>query len=150
MSETTSRYRSALSLLIIQQDPTTVRLTRMALDDVRLPKRIHHVSHGEGALAILDDIASGKQAIRVDLVLLDLQLPTLSGEATLAAIKAHPAGIELPVLLMAGVEHTGRYVRSLSAYTVIRTATDAASVAHMSACFQESFTAIMKSMKRFQ
>jgi CheY-like chemotaxis protein len=149
MSETTSRFRSALSILLIQADPPTVRLTRMALDDVALPKRIHHVAHGEGALSILDDLAAGSNAIRVDLVLLDLQLPAMGGAQTLSAIKAHACGKDLPVLLMAGMEHTGRYVRSLSAYTVIRTASDAASVAHMSACFQESFTAIMKGMKRF-
>ncbi len=59
---------------------------------------VHRISHAENGEKALAEIERG----RTDLVLLDVEMPKLGGVDTLAAIRATPATISLPVIMMTG------------------------------------------------
>src|SRR5688500_11332844 len=78
-------------VLIIEDDPRLVEV----LADCLQREGIESAHTGRGLEAV-GLIANAK----FDLVLLDLGLPDTGGFEVLAQIKAHPAGRELPVILL--------------------------------------------------
>lgn len=81
------------SILLVEDDPDDIRLIHMALERAGVPLRILTVEDGTEALAALE--AAGEAL--PDLILLDLNLPIMSGTEFLARLRAHPAFSALPV-----------------------------------------------------
>jgi CheY-like chemotaxis protein len=84
---------SEAAILLVEDDPDDVRLIEMALRDASIPIRITTVSDGAEALAHLE----GCDDALPDLVLLDLNLPVMSGAEFLSRLRAHGAYSALPV-----------------------------------------------------
>ncbi|MHC5655884.1 response regulator [Stappia sp.] len=80
-------------ILLVEDDPDDVRLIEMALKASSVPVRINTVEDGADALAFLD--AQGDAL--PDLVLLDLNLPVMSGTEFLGKLRAHTNLSALPV-----------------------------------------------------
>lgn len=83
-------------ILLVEDSPTDVLLTREALADVRLVNTMHVVPRGEEALAWLYDPARR----RPDLMLLDLNLPGMSGLEVLARVKEDVSLRKMPVVVL--------------------------------------------------
>jgi CheY-like chemotaxis protein len=75
-------------------------LTRLALTDDGEELELHHVRDGVEALRFLRNEDPYRDAGRPDLVLLDLNMPRLSGHETLSAIKSDPALQSIPVVVL--------------------------------------------------
>ncbi|MBL8730285.1 MAG: response regulator [Planctomycetes bacterium] len=87
-------------ILLVEDDQGDQELTRRALQ--RLPVR-HHlevVANGEDALDYLCRRGHFAEAVRPDLVLLDLNLPGLDGKQVLQRLRAEPALVGLPVVCL--------------------------------------------------
>ena len=82
-------------ILIIEDNPGDILLFRFALSDAGLDCEISEISDGEIALELL---RSGGQVLP-DLVVLDLNLPKVSGREILAAIRAQPDLQPVPVVI---------------------------------------------------
>ena len=82
-------------LLLVEDNPSDVRLTREALKTSQMPVHLNVARDGIEALELLR-----KQTTRPDLILLDLNLPKKSGKDVLAEIKADPELRRIPVLVM--------------------------------------------------
>jgi CheY-like chemotaxis protein len=91
--------KSARQLLIVDDNPADVGLAREALEVCAPGCHIDSVEDGVEALAFLNRRDKYTNAIRPDLVILDLNLPKRGGLAVLAAMKAAPDLRRIPVII---------------------------------------------------
>jgi CheY-like chemotaxis protein len=86
-------------LLIVDDNPADIVLTREALAGGKYSVQISSVEDGEEALAFLNHREKYKNTMRPGLVLLDLNLPKKDGKAVLAAMKTDPELRGIPVIV---------------------------------------------------
>lgn len=98
-----SQFSDRLSeILVVEDNPADVRLIVEALQDGKLPNRVHVVSDGCEAIEFLRRSGKHFDAPRPDLIFLDLNLPRKSGREVLAEIKTHPDLARIPVVMLTG------------------------------------------------
>lgn len=89
-----------IEILLIEDNPSDIRLTREALKENKLKNILHVVEDGEEALDYLYRRSPYAQAPKPDLILLDLNLPNLDGREVLGQIKQDPALNHIPVVVL--------------------------------------------------
>ena len=87
-------------ILLVEDNPGDVDLTREALHESKVHTRMSVVNDGDEALAFLRHQGAHADAPRPDLILLDLNLPRKDGREVLAEIKADPALMRIPVVVL--------------------------------------------------
>src|SRR5580700_8571827 len=87
-------------ILLVEDDPGNVLLTQEALSESKYTIVIHDVADGVAAMAFLRRMPPYANAVRPDLVLLDLNLPKKDGREVLAEIKADPDLRSIPVVVL--------------------------------------------------
>ena len=90
-------------ILLVEDNPDDVELTRLAFDEAKIANKLAVVSDGAEALDYL--FARGRFADRdptdlPSLVLLDLNLPKVDGREVLQAIRSNEATRALPVVVL--------------------------------------------------
>ena len=93
-----------VEILLIEDNPGDVDLTREAFADSSVESNINVARDGETALAFLRQQGQHSRAPRPNLILLDLNLPGLDGRAVLAAVKSDPALRSIPVIVLSSSE----------------------------------------------
>ena len=94
----------AIEILLVEDNPGDVELTREALDETKLRTNLSVVHDGVEALAFLRREGAHADAPRPDLILLDLNLPRKDGRGVLAEIKQDPALTTIPVVVLTSSE----------------------------------------------
>jgi CheY-like chemotaxis protein len=89
-----------IEVLLVEDDPGDVLMTREALADSKLLNTLHVVDNGEEAIAFLRRENSHADAPRPDLILLDLNLPRVDGREVLSIVKNDPALRQIPVVIL--------------------------------------------------
>lgn len=89
-----------IRILLVEDNPGDVRLTREALRDAKMLNELHVVADGVEALAFLRREPPHTAAPRPDLILLDLNLPKMDGREVLSAIKSSPDLRSIPVVVL--------------------------------------------------
>jgi two-component system, chemotaxis family, response regulator Rcp1 len=89
-----------IEILLVEDNIGDARLAIEALKDARIVNTVHHVSDGDEALAYLRREPPFSEALPVDIVLLDLNLPRISGRDVLSAIRANSGLKKLPVIAL--------------------------------------------------
>jgi CheY-like chemotaxis protein len=89
-----------IEILMVEDNPGDVRLTREALKGGKVWNEIHVVTDGVAALDFLHHRAPYTNSPHPDLVLLDLNLPKKDGREVLAAMKADPTLKTIPVVVL--------------------------------------------------
>jgi CheY-like chemotaxis protein len=90
----------AIEILMVEDNPGDVRLTREALKGGKVANRLHVVEDGIAALDFLNQRAPYEGAPRPDLILLDLNLPKMDGREVLSVIKADASLKTIPVVVL--------------------------------------------------
>lgn len=90
----------AIEILMVEDNPGDVRLTREALKGGKIWNQLHVVEDGVAALNFLRRSAPHEDAPRPDLILLDLNLPKKDGREVLATIKADESLKLIPVVIL--------------------------------------------------
>jgi CheY-like chemotaxis protein len=90
----------AVGVLLVEDDPGDVLIAREALNAAGLDTRLDVVSDGIDAMDYLRRKGDYADAERPDLILLDLNLPRMSGHEVLAAVKADPTLRRIPVVVL--------------------------------------------------
>jgi two-component system, chemotaxis family, response regulator Rcp1 len=103
---------SGLRLLLVDDNPADVNLAREALLESARHSQITSVEDGVEAMAFLDRRGKYTNAVRPDLVILDLSLPKKDGMAVLTAIKARPELRRIPVVIFSSSELSKDVIRS--------------------------------------
>jgi two-component system response regulator len=95
-----STHGNVLEVLLVEDDPGDVAMTREALEEHGPPLNLHVVGNGEEALAFLRQQPPFAQSPRPALVILDLNLPRMSGQEVLAVAKADPSLLTIPIVVL--------------------------------------------------
>ncbi len=97
---TTSPLPRPIEILLVEDSPADVLITREAFEEAKLLNTLHVVEDGVQALEFLRRQGSYADAPRPDLILLDLNLPRKNGREVLAEIKADPQLKSIPVVIL--------------------------------------------------
>ncbi|MBB6097557.1 CheY-like chemotaxis protein [Deinobacterium chartae] len=89
-----------IEILLVEDNPADVLLTREAFEEARIANRLSHVSDGEEALAFLRRKGEFSGATRPDLILLDLNMPRMGGLELLDELKRDPELRAIPVIVL--------------------------------------------------
>jgi two-component system response regulator len=89
-----------IEILLVEDNPGDVRLTTEAFKDGKVHNNLNVVGDGVEALAFLRKEGKYANAVRPDLVLLDLNLPRKDGRQVLEEIKADPKLRRIPVVIL--------------------------------------------------
>ena len=90
----------AIEILMVEDNPGDVRLTREALISGKVRNQLQVVEDGAAALDYLYRRPPYEDAQRPDLILLDLNLPKKDGREVLAVIKTDPSLRLIPVVVL--------------------------------------------------
>jgi len=101
-----------LELLVVDDNPADVALVREALAGSKHHSQISSVEDGVEALAFLSRREKYVNALRPDMVILDLNLPKRDGLSVLAAMKAGPDLRRIPVVIFSTSDLQKDIVRS--------------------------------------
>jgi len=103
---------SAVEILLVEDNPGDVRLTREALREAKVRNNLHVVDDGVKALQFLRRQGEYAGATRPDLILLDLNLPRMGGREVLTEIKADPDLLQIPVVVLTSSQAEQDIVRA--------------------------------------
>jgi CheY-like chemotaxis protein len=103
-----------IEVLLVEDDPGDVLMTREAFQDYKIANQLHVVQDGADALSFLRHEGEFSQAPRPDLVLLDLNLPRVDGREVLQAIKSDAELASIPVVVLTTSEAEEDVLRSYS------------------------------------
>ncbi len=88
-----------LDVVLVEDNPADVRLTTEILNEAAAPVQLHLASDGEQGLEVIRELGSEH---RLDLVLLDYNLPRKSGLEVLRECKGDPDLRSIPVVMLSG------------------------------------------------
>jgi two-component system, chemotaxis family, response regulator Rcp1 len=100
MTKPDVRDMTAFEVLLVEDSPGDVRLTREAFKDAKVHINLHVASDGAEAMAFLRREGKHVDVPRPDLILLDLNLPKKSGREVLEEIKEDPILMSIPVVIL--------------------------------------------------
>jgi CheY-like chemotaxis protein len=89
-----------IDVLLVEDNPGDVRLTREAFREANASIRLHVASDGVEAMAFVRQEGPHADAPRPDLILLDLNLPKLDGREVLAQIKSDDHLKTIPTIIL--------------------------------------------------
>ena len=89
-----------IEVLLVEDDEGDVLMTREALAEGRIVNRLSVAGDGVEALEYLLRAGRHTDAVRPDLILLDLNLPKRDGRQVLEEIKADPELRRIPVVVL--------------------------------------------------
>jgi two-component system, chemotaxis family, response regulator Rcp1 len=89
-----------VQILLVEDSPADIELTREALADVKLANDLHVARDGVEALDFLHKRNGHEGAPRPDLILLDLNLPRKDGRAVLEEVKNDSSLRRIPVVVL--------------------------------------------------
>jgi chemotaxis family two-component system response regulator Rcp1 len=89
-----------IEVLLVEDSPGDVRLTREAFKDAKVHINLHVATDGAKAMAFLKREDEYANAPRPDLILLDLNLPKKDGREVLEEIKQDPTLKTIPVVVL--------------------------------------------------
>jgi CheY-like chemotaxis protein len=97
---TSGKGANTIEVLLVEDSPGDVRLTREAFKDAKVLISLSVASDGVEAMAFLKREGAHAEAPRPDLILLDLNLPKKDGREVLEEIKQNPELMSIPVVIL--------------------------------------------------
>ena len=91
---------NTLQVLLVEDNPADVMLTREAVKSYKIPHQLHVVEDGENALRFLRHEAPFNNVPTPHLMMLDLNLPRKDGREVLRDMRADASLPPIPVLVL--------------------------------------------------
>jgi two-component system, chemotaxis family, response regulator Rcp1 len=91
-----------LTILLVEDNPVDAAIIRRVLDTHDFLYYLRVIEHGERARRFFDQLAQQEHAVPLDILLLDLTLPHVSGQELLQHIKAIPVCRAMPIVVVTG------------------------------------------------
>lgn len=109
-----------IEILLAEDNPNDVRVTRRAFEQGKILNNLHVVSDGVETMAFLRQEGEYADAPRPDIVLLDLEMPHMDGLEVLEALNDDPDLASIPVIVLTSSEAerdvVESYERNANAY----------------------------------
>ena len=142
----TTTVLGVADVLLVEDDPGDVMLTRDSFDDCHLGLNLHVASDGEEALSFLHRAGEFAGVPRPALILLDLNLPRRGGLEVLAELKADDDLRAIPVVVLTTSQAEADIARSyeLHANAYVIKPIDAAKFADAIKQIDEFFLILMR------
>ena len=96
----TGRQGRPIEILLVEDNPGDVRLTIEALLDAKVHNNLYVVGDGIEAMEFLRGQGQYSDAVRPDVILLDLNLPRKDGREVLAEVKGDENLRRIPVVVL--------------------------------------------------
>ena len=90
----------SVEILMAEDDPEDQLLVKDAFQEAHLANRLSMVQDGEELMAFLRQEAPYEDAVRPNIILLDLNMPRKDGREALAEIKSDPHLRRIPVVVL--------------------------------------------------
>jgi CheY-like chemotaxis protein len=107
-----ARTETIVDVLLVEDSPGDVRLTREAFREANGSVRLHVASDGVEAMAFLRHEGEYRDSPRPDFILLDLNLPRMDGREVLAHVKADPSLRMIPTVILTTSDADADVLRS--------------------------------------
>lgn len=101
-----------VEILLVEDNPGDVRLTKEALREGKVYNNLHWAKDGVEALEFLRREGKHSEAPRPDIILLDLNLPKKDGREVLSSIKNDDRFKQIPVVILTTSEAEEDVLRS--------------------------------------
>ncbi|PSP93926.1 two-component system response regulator [Halobacteriales archaeon QS_4_62_28] len=101
-----------VEILLAEDNPGDVKLTKKALEQGQVLNNLHVVNDGVEAMAYLRQDNGYEDAKRPDLLLLDLNMPRMDGREVLEAVKSDDSLRRIPVVVLTSSEAEEDIVQS--------------------------------------
>ncbi len=102
-TETCNFTAQAVTILLVDDDPDCRMLIRDAIEQGKLDNPVCEAASGEEALRFLRREGEYANAPRPGLVYLDIEMPGMSGQEVLKAIRNDPRFSDICIVMMTGV-----------------------------------------------
>lgn len=89
-----------VEILLVEDNPADIRLTQEAIKESKISNNLHIVRDGMEAISFLRKEGKFSNAVRPDLILLDLNLPKINGFEVLNEIKNDSDLKRIPVVIL--------------------------------------------------
>lgn len=97
-----------ITILLVDDDPDCRLLIREAIAQCKICNQVYEAENGQAALDFVFQRGQHAGMPRPGLVYLDIEMPGLSGQQVLRAIKSSPEHRDIPVVMMTGVSDTAQ------------------------------------------
>lgn len=94
------QFGKEIEILLVEDNPGDVRLTKEALKECKMHNNLAVVGDGTEAIAFLRQEGKYADSPRPDLILLDLNLPKTDGREVLKTIKTDDELRRIPVVIL--------------------------------------------------
>lgn len=101
-----------IRVLLVEDSLADIELTLEALEEAKFVNEVQTVRDGAAALDYLHRRGEHREALRPDLIILDLNLPKRSGHEVLADLKTDPDLRQIPVAVLTTSAADGDVARS--------------------------------------
>lgn len=89
-----------IEILLVEDNPADARLTKEALKEGKIKNNLYVVDDGEKAIDFLFKKGEFKDAVKPDVIFLDLNLPKMDGREVLKIIKEADNLKTIPVVIL--------------------------------------------------
>lgn len=108
-----NRSNTLADILLVEDNPGDVRLTREAFNESHITDTLHVVNDGVEALDFLYKRGEYEDAPRPDIILLDLNLPPKNGDEVLNELQQESSGLSrIPVIVLTSSQADEDIVKS--------------------------------------
>jgi two-component system, chemotaxis family, response regulator Rcp1 len=139
-----------IEILLVEDNPGDVELTREALDMAKVANRLHVVDDGADAVDFLFRRGRYANAPRPDIIFLDLNLPKKDGRQVLSEIKGDPSLAQIPVVVLTTSQTEEDILRAyqLHANCYVTKPVDFNQFLHIVSTIEEFWLSVVKLPKR--
>ena len=94
-----------INLLLVEDNPQDIFLVKTVLEEYKIPHALHVIEDGQDAIDFVETMGKHEDASCPDLILLDINLPKVSGWEVLSCFRRHPECALTPVIVLSSVAH---------------------------------------------
>ena len=92
--------KKPISILLVEDNPGDIRLTQEAIKEGKLINELFVVNDGVQAMQFLHQAGEYQDAVKPDMILLDINLPRKNGDEVLSEVKEDPDLRRIPVVIL--------------------------------------------------
>ena len=107
-----SVHTRPIHILMAEDEENDIEFTRKAFQEAKINNNFSVVRDGDEVFPFLENLENGE----VDLILLDLNMPKVSGIEVLEKLKSHPEFKKIPVVILTSSNSDDDILRSYEAH----------------------------------